>query len=118
MQSHAPAVKAVSHPAGCGGAQVQRSLRAPGFSVGTVWCTACLGPDERFVAAGSSDGTVFIWEARPHLRPQAVKAVLCGFKHFFFAAAYLLVTHSGGVCARSEAQRLAGRHERHVRISL
>lgn len=49
-------------------AQVQRSLRAPGFSVGTVWCTACLGPDERHVAAGSSDGTVFIWEARQALR--------------------------------------------------
>ena len=47
--------------------QVQRSLRAPGFSVGTVWCTACLGPDERHVAAGSSDGTVFIWEARQAL---------------------------------------------------
>ncbi|KAK9828803.1 hypothetical protein WJX72_002152 [[Myrmecia] bisecta] len=42
--------------------QVQHSLRAPGFVVGTVWCTASMGPDERHVAAGSTDGSVFVWE--------------------------------------------------------
>ncbi|KAK9845276.1 hypothetical protein WJX81_001992 [Elliptochloris bilobata] len=63
--------------------QVQRSLRAPGFSVGTVWCTACLGPDERHVAAGSSDGTVFIWEAERSgavvrtLKDAGAASVLC-----------------------------------------
>ena len=41
--------------------QVQRSLRAPGFHVGGVWCRACLGADERHAAAGSADGTVHVW---------------------------------------------------------
>ena len=42
--------------------QVAASLRAPGFHVGGVWCKACLGPDERHIAAGASDGTVFVWQ--------------------------------------------------------
>ena len=42
--------------------QVAASLRAPGFHVGGVWCKACLGPDEHHIAAGSSDGTVFVWQ--------------------------------------------------------
>jgi len=37
-------------------------LRAPGFAVGGVWAGAALGPDERHAAAGSYDGTVFVWE--------------------------------------------------------
>ena len=41
--------------------QVQRTLGAPGFHVGGVWCRACLGADERHTAAGSADGTLHIW---------------------------------------------------------
>jgi autophagy-related protein 16 len=41
--------------------QVERQLRAPGFSVAGVWCKAAWGADERYVTAGSSDGTVIIW---------------------------------------------------------
>lgn len=42
--------------------QVTAALRAPGFHMGGIWCKACLGPDERHIAAGSSDGTLFIWQ--------------------------------------------------------
>ena len=41
--------------------QVQRTLRAPGFHVGGVWCRACIGADEHHAAAGSADGTLHIW---------------------------------------------------------
>ena len=41
--------------------QVQRTLRAPSFHLGGVWCRACIGADERHVAAGSADGTVLVW---------------------------------------------------------
>ena len=41
--------------------QVQRTLRAPNFHVGGVWCRACLGADERHAAAGSADGTLHVW---------------------------------------------------------
>lgn len=37
-------------------------LRAPGFAVGGVWGGCALGPDESHAAAGSYDGTVFVWE--------------------------------------------------------
>lgn len=42
--------------------QVRQTLTAPGFSVATTWCTACLSPDESHAAAGSSNGAVFVWE--------------------------------------------------------
>lgn len=42
--------------------QVRKEMRAQGFAVGNVWCSADLSADERHVAAGSTDGTVFIWE--------------------------------------------------------
>ena len=42
--------------------QVRKELRAGGFAVGNVWCSAALAADERHVAAGSTDGTVFVWE--------------------------------------------------------
>ncbi|BDA45707.1 Autophagy-related protein 16-1 [Coccomyxa sp. Obi] len=41
--------------------QVQPAMSAPGFAVGGVWSKACLGPDERHCAAGSSTGSLFIW---------------------------------------------------------
>lgn len=44
--------------------QVRGEMRAPGFTVGNVWCSAALSADEHHVAAGSVDGTVFIWEVR------------------------------------------------------
>jgi hypothetical protein len=42
--------------------QVKQELRSPGFQVGNTWCNATIAADERHVAAGSTDGTVFIWE--------------------------------------------------------
>ena len=44
--------------------EVRQTFRAPGFAVGTVWCTACMSPDERHVAAGSASGAVYVWEVR------------------------------------------------------
>ncbi|KAK9903907.1 hypothetical protein WJX75_000087 [Coccomyxa subellipsoidea] len=41
--------------------QVQPAMSAPGFTVGGVWSKACLGPDEKHCAAGSSTGAVFVW---------------------------------------------------------
>ena len=41
--------------------QVERTLRAPSFHVGGVWCRACFGADERHAAAGSADGTLHVW---------------------------------------------------------
>lgn len=38
------------------------TLHAPEFAVRGVWAGCTLGPDERHAAAGSHDGTVFIWE--------------------------------------------------------
>ena len=48
--------------------RVRQTMRAPGFAVGNTWCSATIGSDERHVAAGSTDGTVFIWEVHflPH----------------------------------------------------
>lgn len=40
---------------------VMQTFRAPQFSVGTIWCTACISPDGRHVAAGSGTGTLFVW---------------------------------------------------------
>ncbi len=45
--------------------QVQPAMSAPGFAVGGVWSKACLGPDERHCAAGSSTGSLFIWAVSP-----------------------------------------------------
>ena len=42
--------------------QVQQTLTAPGFSVSTTWCTACLSSNESHAAAGSANGSVFVWE--------------------------------------------------------
>eukprot|EP00884_Botryococcus_braunii_P018248 jgi/Botrbrau1/5106/Bobra.0128s0017.1 len=44
--------------------RVQAAFRAPGFTVSSVWCRACLGPDDKFLAAGSGDGSLFVWEAQ------------------------------------------------------
>lgn len=42
--------------------QVRREMRAPGFAVGNVWCSAAISADENYITAGSTDGTVFVWE--------------------------------------------------------
>lgn len=44
--------------------QVQAVYRAPGFTVSSAWCRACLGPDDKYLAAGSADGSLFVWEVR------------------------------------------------------
>ena len=41
--------------------EVRQSFRAPHFTVGTIWCTACMSPDGQHVAAGSGNGSVFVW---------------------------------------------------------
>ncbi|KAK9848571.1 hypothetical protein WJX84_006780 [Apatococcus fuscideae] len=42
--------------------EVRASMRAPGFCVDTVWSSAALSPDERYVTAGSSSGSIYVWE--------------------------------------------------------
>lgn len=44
--------------------EVRQTFRAPQFSVGTIWCTACLSPDEQHVAAGSGNGSLYVWKVR------------------------------------------------------
>ena len=56
--------------------QVKQELRSPGFQVGNTWCSAAMAADERHVAAGSTDGTVFVWEVRP--KPEIAEFCLCG----------------------------------------
>ncbi|XP_070172903.1 autophagy-related protein 16-1-like isoform X2 [Littorina saxatilis] len=41
--------------------QVSATLVADGFKVGCDWSRACFSPDGTFALAGSSDGTLFIW---------------------------------------------------------
>ena len=43
--------------------QVIRDFYADGFKVGCDWTRATISPDSEYVAAGSSDGVVFIWNA-------------------------------------------------------
>ena len=42
--------------------QVKQMLTAPGFAIGTIWCTVCLSADEAHAAAGSANGSVYVWE--------------------------------------------------------
>ncbi|PRW45473.1 autophagy-related 16 [Chlorella sorokiniana] len=42
--------------------EVRHTLSAPSFSVGGAWTTACFSPTEQQAAAGSADGTVFLWD--------------------------------------------------------
>lgn len=41
--------------------EVQASFRAPGLLVATNWSRSCLSPDEKYVAAGGTDGSVVVW---------------------------------------------------------
>eukprot|EP00898_Chlorokybus_atmophyticus_P001756 jgi/Chlat1/2581/Chrsp178S00150 len=41
--------------------EVKGSFRASGYRVGTSWNRACVSPDERYVAAGSMDGNLYVW---------------------------------------------------------
>jgi len=41
--------------------QVVRTFVADGFKVGCDWTRAVFSPDSEYVAAGSSDGSVFVW---------------------------------------------------------
>ncbi|KAL4437310.1 hypothetical protein ABPG75_004449 [Micractinium tetrahymenae] len=42
--------------------EVRHTLSAPSFTVGGAWTSACLSPTEHQAAAGSADGTVFLWD--------------------------------------------------------
>ncbi|KAI3424821.1 hypothetical protein D9Q98_008207 [Chlorella vulgaris] len=42
--------------------EVRHTLSAPSFTVGGTWTSACLSPSETQAAAGSGDGTVFLWD--------------------------------------------------------
>lgn len=47
--------------------EVMQTFRAPQFSVGTIWCTPCISPDGQHVAAGSGNGSLFVWNVSHHL---------------------------------------------------
>lgn len=42
--------------------EVRQTLAAPGFSVGGPWVAAALSPSEKWAAAGSVEGSVFVWD--------------------------------------------------------
>ncbi|CAN1179515.1 Autophagy-related protein 16 [Linum perenne] len=41
--------------------EVCSTLRASGNRMATNWSRSCLSPDDKYVAAGSADGSVYIW---------------------------------------------------------
>jgi autophagy-related protein 16 len=41
--------------------EVQASYRAQGSWVATNWSRSCLSPDDRYLAAGGTDGSVIVW---------------------------------------------------------
>eukprot|EP00731_Ephydatia_muelleri_P024689 Em0016g960a len=41
---------------------ITASFSGSGFKVGVDWSRACFSPDGQYVAAGSADGSVFVWE--------------------------------------------------------
>lgn len=47
--------------------EVMQTFRAPQFSVGTIWCTPCISPDGQHVAAGSGNGSLFVWNVSYHV---------------------------------------------------
>lgn len=55
--------------------QVIRDFSAERFKVGCDWTRACISPDSEYVAAGSSDGTVFIWNANSGKLEKELKGV-------------------------------------------
>lgn len=66
--------------------EMRHTLSAPSFSVGGAWTTACLSPTEHHASAGSSDGTVFVWDvargtvaARLREPKQTQSAVSCAW---------------------------------------
>lgn len=54
--------------------EVRASFRAQGFRVGTNWSRSCMSPDENYVAAGSADGTMFLWTIKSRIPETALKA--------------------------------------------
>jgi autophagy-related protein 16 len=53
--------------------EARNSLRASGYRVATNWSRACLSPDARYAAAGSVDGTVFVWNTQSGAVEKALK---------------------------------------------
>lgn len=55
--------------------QVIRDFNADGFRVGNDYTRATISPDSEYVAAGSNDGTIFIWNANNGKLEKELKGV-------------------------------------------
>jgi autophagy-related protein 16-1 len=61
--------------------EVSGTLKAAGNSVASNWSRSCISPDDKNVAAGSSDGSVYVWSASKTDRVGTLKehtsSILC-----------------------------------------
>ncbi|XP_071989897.1 protein Atg16l2 isoform X2 [Engystomops pustulosus] len=56
---------------------VRQVFRADGFKCGCDWTKAILSPDASYCMAGSSDGTIFIWNTRTGLLERSLSGEHC-----------------------------------------
>lgn len=64
--------------------QVSHTLTADGFKVGCDWSRAVFSPDAQFAAAGSSDGSLYVW----NIEKSKVERVLKEHSHTVVACAW------------------------------
>lgn len=67
------------------------SMSADGFHVGCDWSRVTFSPDGEFVAAGSGDGTVYVWSVSTRSLHSTLHAANC-----HAAAVYAVSWHPGG----------------------